>query len=47
VGEPLIVPDTSEATIERGRLELEARLAALETRALQLATDRPNTGARQ
>jgi lysophospholipid acyltransferase (LPLAT)-like uncharacterized protein len=47
VGEPLIVPDTGEATIERCRLELESRLAALETRALQLANVRTITGGRQ
>lgn len=33
IGEPLIVPDTSEPTIERCRVELEARLAALEAQA--------------
>jgi lysophospholipid acyltransferase (LPLAT)-like uncharacterized protein len=38
VGEPFVVPDTEEATIERARVELEARLAALETRARQLTT---------
>jgi lysophospholipid acyltransferase (LPLAT)-like uncharacterized protein len=38
VGEPLHVPDTHEDTIERCRAELEARLAALETRARQLST---------
>jgi lysophospholipid acyltransferase (LPLAT)-like uncharacterized protein len=38
VGEPLFVPDTREATIERYRVELQTRLAALETRARQLCT---------
>ena len=37
VGEPMFVPDTGEDTIERSRVALEARLAALETRARQLA----------
>ena len=36
VGEPLAVPDTEDATIERSRLALEQRLAALEERARQL-----------
>jgi lysophospholipid acyltransferase (LPLAT)-like uncharacterized protein len=38
VGEPLYVPDTRDDTIERSRLELEARLASLETRARRLST---------
>ena len=33
IGEPIQVPDTSEATVERSRQELEATLAALEGRA--------------
>jgi len=40
VGEPMAVPDTSEDTIERCRVELEARLAALETRARGLIASR-------
>jgi lysophospholipid acyltransferase (LPLAT)-like uncharacterized protein len=38
VGEPLFVPDTHDATIERCRAELEARLTALESTAKALAT---------
>ena len=37
VGEPLYVRDTGDDTIERSRNDLEARLAALETRARQLS----------
>src|SRR5436190_614320 len=37
IGEPMIVPDTADDTVERCRVELEARLAALETRARQLS----------
>lgn len=37
VGEPMIVPDTRDDTIERSRVDLEARLAALESRARQLS----------
>jgi lysophospholipid acyltransferase (LPLAT)-like uncharacterized protein len=36
VGQPLVVPDIGEQTIERCRQELEARLTALETRAHRL-----------
>jgi lysophospholipid acyltransferase (LPLAT)-like uncharacterized protein len=39
VGEPIEVPrDTSDAGIEAARLELDARLRALETRTLQMAS---------
>ena len=34
IGEPLHVPDTSEATVETARVELEAALNACEQRAL-------------
>ena len=44
IGEALVVPDTNEATIERCRMELEARLAALETRALRLTTNHRSSG---
>ena len=37
VGEPMAVPDTHEDTVERCRVELESKLAALETRARQLS----------
>jgi len=37
VGEPMIVPGTAGDTVERCRVELERRLAALETRAGQLS----------
>ena len=37
VGEPMRVPDTNDDTIERARVELEQRLAALATRARQLS----------
>jgi len=41
VGEPFVVPaDADDAGIERARTELESRLHALETRALDLAPDR-------
>ena len=40
VGEPMFVADTAEDTIERARVELEARLAALEIRAGQLISER-------
>jgi lysophospholipid acyltransferase (LPLAT)-like uncharacterized protein len=33
IGEPFVVPDTNEDTVERCRVDLEARLAALEKRA--------------
>lgn len=39
IGEPVWVPDTADATIERCCRDLEARLAALETTARQLATE--------
>ncbi len=39
VGEPVVVPDTRDDTIERHCRELEARLATLETRATQLSAD--------
>jgi lysophospholipid acyltransferase (LPLAT)-like uncharacterized protein len=38
IGAPLHVPDTSDATVEQKRLELESRLAALEARAKALLT---------
>lgn len=38
VGEPLAVADTNEDTLERSRVALEERLAALEARARQLTT---------
>ena len=36
IGEPMFVADTHEETIERARVELEARLAALELKSRQL-----------
>jgi lysophospholipid acyltransferase (LPLAT)-like uncharacterized protein len=47
IGEALAVPDTNETTIERCRVELEARLAALETRALRLTTNHRSSGDRE
>jgi lysophospholipid acyltransferase (LPLAT)-like uncharacterized protein len=38
VGEPMAVPDTNDDTLERSRVALEERLAALEARARQLTT---------
>jgi lysophospholipid acyltransferase (LPLAT)-like uncharacterized protein len=37
IGEPMMVADTNEDTVERARVELEARLAALESAARRLA----------
>jgi lysophospholipid acyltransferase (LPLAT)-like uncharacterized protein len=39
IGEPMIVPDTNGDTVERCRVELEARLAALERKATQLRNE--------
>ena len=44
IGEPMFVPDTTEATVERCRQDLETRLAALEARARELIKDRQETG---
>jgi lysophospholipid acyltransferase (LPLAT)-like uncharacterized protein len=38
IGEPLIVPDTDDDTVERCRVELETRLAALEHKSRQLTS---------
>jgi hypothetical protein len=40
VGQPMFVPDTDDATMERCRLDLEARLSALERRAREMAEGR-------
>ena len=37
IGEPMMVADTKEDTVERARVELEARLAALESAARRLS----------
>jgi lysophospholipid acyltransferase (LPLAT)-like uncharacterized protein len=43
IGEPIEVPpDTDEAGLERARLDLEARLASLEARALAMLSRRPS-----
>jgi lysophospholipid acyltransferase (LPLAT)-like uncharacterized protein len=38
IGEPIVVPDTSEATVEAGRVTLERTLVALEQRARVLVS---------
>jgi len=43
VGEPMFVPDTAEATIDRHRRELETRLAVLEIRSRELIKDPQET----
>jgi lysophospholipid acyltransferase (LPLAT)-like uncharacterized protein len=40
IGPPIRVPDTAEATVENGRRELEAALAALEARTREMLGDR-------
>jgi lysophospholipid acyltransferase (LPLAT)-like uncharacterized protein len=40
IGEPIEVQGTAEATLEAGRVALQQRLAALETRALELISTR-------
>jgi lysophospholipid acyltransferase (LPLAT)-like uncharacterized protein len=44
IGEPMIVPDTNEDTVERVRVELEARLAALELKSKQLSHENRRPG---